>query len=215
MPTRKIILFFILAVTLAAAGARAQSPSRPDSLHEIILPHARFDSIMVYAAINGKDTIPWISLPELLVMDKMPRYLRRRLEQWTRLRNAVYLTYPYAKAAATVLKDVNAHLAAIQGKKERKIYLAEKEKELKAQFGNKLEDLSIYQGKILMKLIYRQTGSNCYDIIKELKGGFNARLWQTVAFFFGGNLKTSYDRQEDADIEVIVEEIDRGNYYYY
>lgn len=215
MPVKKTIFFLLLVTAFATVAARAQSPVRKDSAREIILPHARFDSIMVYAAINGRDTIPWISLPELTVLDKMPRYLRRRLEEWTRLRNAVYLTYPYAKAAAVVLRDVNAHLATIQGKKERKIYLAEKEKELKAQFGSKLQDLSIYQGKILMKLIYRQTGSNCYDIIRELKGGFNARLWQTVAFFFGGNLKTAYDRQEDADIEVIVEEIDRGNYYYY
>ncbi len=199
---------------LVAGRAVGQERLPAGGGREIVLPHAFADSIKVNTWINGKDTIPWISLPELVVMDKMPRYLRKRLEEWTRLRNAVYITYPYAKAAAFVLKDVDAHLAKIKDKKQQKIYLAQKEKELKAQFGNKLEDLSIYQGKILVKLIYRQTGNNCYDIIRELKGGFNARLWQTVAFFFGGNLKTAYDRQEDMDIETIVREIDRGDYYY-
>ena len=56
-------------------------------------------------------------------------------------------------------------------------------KELKAEFADPLTNLSVYQGKILMKLINRQTGNNCYEIIKEYKGGVNARFYQTVAFF--------------------------------
>ena len=73
-----------------------------------------------------------------------------------------------------------------------------------------LTDLSIYQGKVLMKLINRETGNNCYEIIKEYKGGFNARLYQTVAFFFNSNLKQSYDpRKDDALIEKFVREVQR------
>ncbi len=61
-----------------------------------------------------------------------------------------------------------------------------------------------------MKLINRQTGNNCYEIIKEYKGGFNARFYQTVAFVFGGNLKQPYDAlNEDRVIEDIVMEVER------
>jgi hypothetical protein len=183
--------------------ARAQSPVAPlDS------------SKMVYAYVDGKDTIPWQVLPEVDVFADAPKHLQRRIREWTRLRNAVYVTYPYARITAAVLRDVDAHINTIPTKKGQKEYLKEKEAELKKQFGPKLEDLSVYQGKVLIKLIYRETGTDCYDLIKQLKGGFSARLWQTVAFVFGSNLKSSYNRQENADIESIVEEIESNPYYY-
>jgi hypothetical protein len=61
-----------------------------------------------------------------------------------------------------------------------------------------------------MKLINRQTGNNCYDIIKEYRGGFTARFYQTVAFFFGSSLKQAWDLHDKTDrqIENIVKEID-------
>ncbi|HVI49385.1 MAG TPA: DUF4294 domain-containing protein [Chitinophaga sp.] len=171
------------------------------------------DSIPLHAVVVGRDTIPVITLAIFDVVEKMPKALRKERERWSRLRNAVYVTYPYAKSAARILKDVNGRLATMQSKRERKEYLSSKEKEMKAQFGDKLQNLSVYQGKVLMKLIDRETGQNCFEIIKELKGGFNARVWQTVAFFFGGNLKSGYDKEEDRDIEVIVQELELYQHY--
>lgn len=181
--------------------------------NDAVAQSAQEGGMNVRAVIVGTDTLPSITLQIFEVTEKLPRKLRKQRERWTRLRNAVYVTYPYAKSAARILKDVNSHLASLDNKKARKAYLATKEKELKAEFGDKLENLSIYQGKVLMKLINRETGENCYEIIKELKGGFNARLWQTVAFFFGGNLKSEYDYEEDHDIEEIVQEIEMYRYY--
>ena len=181
--------------------------------NDAVAQSAQEGGMQVRAVIVGTDTLPSITLQIFEVTEKLPRKLRKQRERWTRLRNAVYVTYPYAKSAARILKDVNGHLASLDNKKARKAYLATKEKELKAEFGDKLENLSIYQGKVLMKLIDRETGENCYEIIKELKGGFNARLWQTVAFFFGGNLKSEYDTEEDHDIEEIVQEIEMYRYY--
>ncbi|MCL6523887.1 MAG: DUF4294 domain-containing protein [Thermoflavifilum sp.] len=175
-------------------------------------PH---DTILVAGIVVGKDTLPYIGLPEVVISDKMPRRLRRRLEEWTRLRNAVYVTYPYARAAARILREAEVQLAAMPNNKARKEYIRKKEAELRASFGPQIENLSIYQGRILIKLIYRETGTSCYDIIKELKGGFSARFWQTVAFFFGSNLKSTYDTQEDRDIEAIVQEIQHNPYYQY
>lgn len=172
------------------------------------------DTIAVRAVMNGTQLMPSITLPIVEVVDKLPKRLRKERERWTRLRNAVYVTYPYARSAGRVLKDVNQELNALPNKKQRKAYLASKEKELKAQFGDKLENLSVYQGKVLMKLIHRETGENCYEIIRELKGGFNARVYQTVAFFFGGNLKSEFNSRDDRDIEMIVEEIELYRRFY-
>ncbi len=169
------------------------------------------DSIPVRGIVVGTDTIPSITLSIFNVYDRLPKRLRKERERWTRLRNAVYVTYPYAISASRVLKDVSRDLDRCTTKKQRKAYLAGKEEELKKQFGDKLENLSVYQGKVLMKLIHRETGENCYEIIKELKGGFNARMYQTVAFFFGGNLKSEFNSQDDRDIELIVQEIQLYN----
>ena len=195
-----VSISLLLGISLCHTGVMAQEAHGSD-----VIP--------LHAVVVGTDTIPEITLAIFDVVAKMPRALRKQHERWTRLRNAVYVTYPYARSAARVLKDVNGRLATMNNKKERKAYLASKEKELKVQFGDKLENLSVYQGKVLMKLIDRETGQNCFEIIKELKGGFNARVWQTVAFFFGGNLKSDYDQQEDKDIEVIVKELEMYQHF--
>jgi len=122
----------------------------------------------------------------------------------------VYVTYPYARKAAFIINDINYKLAAIPDKSDRKKYIKTREKEIKKEFGDPITNLSVYQGKVLMKLINRQTGNNCYEILKEYKGGFNARVFQTVAFVFGSNLKQAYDPQnEDQQIENIVREVER------
>ena len=164
------------------------------------------DTLITGAIVYNGDTIEAKVLAGVYVYS----YSRSGAKaKWTRLRNAVYVTYPYAKRAAFVINDINKN---ITGHDQSFIseYINSREKELKKQFTEPITNLSVYQGKILMKLINRETGNNCYFILKEFKGGFTARFWQTVAFFFGGNLKQPYDaRGEDAEIEKIVKEVQR------
>jgi Domain of unknown function (DUF4294) len=168
------------------------------------------DTIIVAAKIYGNELLPAGTMQYVWVGHPMTPAMRRRMEEWTRLRNAVYVTYPYARKAGMIINEINAKMALLGSEGERKDYLKSREKELKKQFTQPLEQMSVYQGKILMKLINRQTGNNCYDIIKEYKGGFDARFYQTVAFFFSSNLKQPYDAKgDDQAIESIVQEIER------
>ena len=108
------------------------------------------------------------------------------------------------------MNDINFKLADIKDKRDRRKYIKSREKELKKEFTDPLTNLSIYQGKVLMKLINRQTGNNCYEIIKEYKGGVTARVYQTVAFFYNSNLKQPYDVMgKDSEIEKIVLEVEK------
>jgi hypothetical protein len=169
------------------------------------------DTIIVAAIIYNGESMPYRELEMVYVSNLSPSKLAKAIEKYNRLRNAVYVTYPYARTAGVTLNDVNDHLLNLSSKSDRKQYIKSREKELKDQFSDPLTNLSVYQGKVLMKLINRQTGNNCYEIIKEYKGGLNARLYQTVAFFFGSSLKQDYDWQADAtdrQIESIVKEID-------
>ena len=168
------------------------------------------DTIVSYAMIYNGDTI------EAKTLADIPFYSRYNLAQmnnrakWTRLRNAVYVTFPFAKRASIVINDINTRLVRIQSEEDRKNYIKSREKELRKEFTSPLTNLSIYQGKVLMKLINRETGNNCYQIIKEYKGGFTAGVYQTVAFFFTTSLKQPYDKNgEDTEIEKIVQEVER------
>lgn len=172
--------------------------------------YSKFDTIQVAAVIYNGDTIEAKTLIDYLHRSKMTAAQVAARAEWTRLRNAIYVTFPYAKRAGLVMNDVNAHLANVTDKAARKKYIKSREKDLRKEFAEPLTNLSIYQGKVLMKLINRETGNNCYEIIKEFKGGLVARLYQTVAFFFTTNLKQGYDKEgEDAPMEKIVQEVER------
>ncbi|MCY7309475.1 MAG: DUF4294 domain-containing protein [Chitinophagaceae bacterium] len=173
------------------------------------------DTVLVPAIFYQNEIINYKEEPMVWVSKLSPDKLAKFIEEWTRLRNAVYVTYPYARIAGGTINDINKSLTGISRKVERKLIIKSREKDLKKEFTEPLSNLSVYQGKILMKLINRQTGNNCYEIIKEYKGGLNARLYQTVAWFVGGNLKQDWDTKEntmDRQIENIVKEID-GTWY--
>lgn len=184
-----LLIFFVCNSKLAKAQAR----------------YGINDTIISGAVVYEGDTI------EAKILAGVYVWTKRTKPEWTRLRNAIYVTYPYARRAGYVFNDIERHIANNPDKKYVTKYINSREKELKKEFTEPLTNLSVYQGKVLMKLINRETGgSTCYDILKELKGGFTARFWQTVAFFFGSDLKQPYDAfGRDAEMEIIVKEVQR------
>jgi len=168
------------------------------------------DTLVHEAVVYDGDTIEAKTLNNEFFYSKLTEAQMTAAAKYNRLRNAVYVTYPYARKAGIVMNEMNAKLATINQKAERKKYIQSKESILRKEFTDPLTNLSIYQGKVLMKLINRETGNNCYEIIKEYKGGLTARLYQTVAFFFNSNLKQPYDeKNEDAVVEKLVKEVQR------
>jgi hypothetical protein len=172
------------------------------------------DTITTSAIWYEREMMSYKEEPMVWVSNLSDKQLAKYIAEWTRLRNAVYVTYPYARTAGATINDINTRLANVSNKKERKNYIKTREKELRKQFSEPLSNLSVYQGRVLMKLINRQTGNNCYEIIKDYKGGLNARAYQTVAFFFGSSLKQEWDIADKTDrqIENFVKEID-GAWY--
>ena len=196
-----IILTFIVIVPLSS---KAQVDPIP---MPVLGPN---DTIPVPALVHQNEYVPAGMLEWVWVQAPYPRHLLKKRQEWTRLRNAIYVTYPYARKAGNIMNEINEKTANMKNERERKKYIKSREKELKKEFADPLSELSVYQGKVLMKLINRQTGNNCYDIIKEYKGGFTARFWQTVAFFFNSNLKQPYDANgTEREMELIVQEVER------
>jgi hypothetical protein len=207
MRTSKLIVFLVILLLTSRA--------------KTVLAQNALDTLKVGAIVLNGDTLPHRWIREVFISEKAPRWLikqrrrdRKNEEAYTQLRYNVYKTYPYAVAASFILKDIDSVLNLLQSKDAKKQYKLRKEAELNRQFKGELENMTISQGQVLVKLIARQTGKPCYQIVKELKGGFNAGIWQAVALLFNNNLRNTYDATgEDAVIESIVMEIEaRGHF---
>jgi hypothetical protein len=162
--------------------------------------------------ING-DTVAVVDLKAFMTFPPYGTPTRREAARWDRLVYNVKKVYPYAKLAGVKLVEYEKALDTIRSEKERKAYIKKAEKELEDKFGADIRDLTFSQGKILIKLIYRQTGNSSYEIVRELRGKFAAFVWQTLASIFGYDLKTGYDPVHDAQdqaIERIVLSIEEG-----
>lgn len=144
---------------------------------------------------------------------KEQRKFQAELKRANKLRLDVRRVYHLAKISGKLLNETNAALANMSDEKEKRKYVKKLEKELKARYEGQLRKLTLKQGKILIKLIHRETDNTAFSLIKEYRSGASALFWQALARFFGANLKAGYHPDtdpKDAKIEYIVRQIETG-----
>ncbi|MCC7317050.1 MAG: DUF4294 domain-containing protein [Bacteroidales bacterium] len=169
------------------------------------------DTLVVFAKIVNNDTIPMVHLPEIPIYAMRLFDSRRDIRRIEKLIYNVKKVYPYARLAGLKLREYNTLLLDATSDKERKKIMKKAEDEINEQFGPELRDLTFTQGKILIKLIDRETTATSYTLLKDLRGGFTAFFYQGFARIWGYNLKTKYDPSgEDDLIETIVLMIENG-----
>lgn len=157
------------------------------------------------------DTVPHMQLRQVLIFPPFKFKNKKQAEKFDRLRYNVKKVYPMAKVAGAKLREIDETLRYLKSESLKKFYLNMEEKKLKDEYEEELKKMSITQGRILVKLIDRETGKTTYAVVKELRGSFSAFLWQSVARLFGGNLKSQYDEEgEDKQIEQIIQLIENG-----
>lgn len=166
---------------------------------------------LVRGVVHEGDTIPWYMLDTVHVEDVMGRTGRKRQARLDKLTRNVQKVYPYARVTAELLAEYEADLRSIPRERDRDLYTKIAEAELRAEFEEEVKGMTVSQGRVLMKLIDRETGYTTYEVVKELRGGFQAWLWQGVAKLFGNDMKDDYDPVgDDATVERIVQRIERG-----
>ena len=166
---------------------------------------------IIQGELSGRDTIPHVDLPEVGVFP--PRVFKNKSEeqQYWRLVMRVKKVLPYAKEAAALYKKYEREVPADSRNRDRRVYVRKAEEELMRKYGSVMKKMSINDGKILIKLIDRETQHASYEIIQDVKGSVPAIFWQGVARVFGNNLKTKYDPYgEDRQIEIIIHYIEMG-----
>lgn len=191
---RRVLIIFFLVLGIAFF-ARAQEN------HVYLLP----------VQIIGGDTVPFIHLKEIEVLElKIPKTAKAR-KHLTKLIKNVKRVYPYAKMAGVQLRRYDEELREAKNDRERKKIMKRAEKEINERYGGELRKMNFSQGKILIKLIDRETGETSYNLVQQLRGNFTAFFYQAFARLWGYNLKVNYDPEgEDRQIETIVRMIERG-----
>jgi len=156
-------------------------------------------------------TLPEVEIKEVTVLAHPTMTKKSDLRKYERLVYNLKKVYPYAFMVRKKLNKVNEDLMNVKSEKERKDYLRSVEKNIFAQYEGDIRDMTITQGRLLIKLIDRETQNTSYILIKEYRGKVAAAFWQGIARIFGTNLKEEYDPYgADVLIEYIIQEIEAG-----
>jgi len=156
-------------------------------------------------------TMPEVEIKEVTVVARPGSARRNEYRKYERLISNVKRVYPYALMVRERLNKVNEDLKNITGEKGRKEYIKNIEKDVFAEYENGIRNMTITQGRLLIKLIDRETQNTSYVLIRDYRGKFTAAFWQGIARIFGTNLKEEYDPYgDDALIEYIIREVDAG-----
>jgi hypothetical protein len=156
-------------------------------------------------------TMPEVEIKEVTVIARPRVAKRNEYRKYEKLILNVKKVYPYALMVRRRLNQVNEEMKTIRSEKERKAYMKDVEKDVFAEYEDDMRHMTMTQGRLLIKLIDRETQNTSYELIKDYRGKFSAAFWQSVARIFGTNLKEEYDAYgEDALIELIINEVDAG-----
>ncbi|RLD60894.1 MAG: DUF4294 domain-containing protein [Bacteroidetes bacterium] len=189
-------LFLLLIFTLSTKAQEEVKEKKKHFLEVVII---------------NNDTLPHINLREIIVLPPRKFTSRAQRRRYWRLVYNIKKAYPYAKIASRELMKLNDTLLTIKSKRQQKLCIKQAQNKMLNKYKNQLKKLTITQGRILIKLVDRETGNTSYSIIKDYRGSFSAFFWQSIARFFGENLKENYNpEEEDRLIEDIVTRIENG-----
>lgn len=200
------ILFWISSLTVSAQIdlSKPKKAYQPLPAEAVRLP---------YLIIDG-DTVPTVNLREITISDERTFKTEREARKWSRLKRDVSKVYPYAHLAGKRMEEYSK-LMENMTEREQKLMFKKVEKEIKTEFEKDIRGFTLNQGRILLKLIDRETGNSSFALVKDLRGNFQAFFWQSVARIFSVNLKSEYDplnNSEDKLIEEIVISIENGTF---
>jgi hypothetical protein len=164
------------------------------------------DTIRTLTTNDNGHLEPWIIMPEVKIVDVRVFKSEADRQAYNQLVYNVHKVMPYAHFAGERYKQLQRDLAVTADKHKQKELVAACNNQIKDLFKREIENLTISQGEILIKLIDRETGNTSYQLVTELKGGLDAFMLQSVARIFGHNLKETYDPDQDRDIEQILQQ---------
>ena len=159
------------------------------------------------------DTVRMTYIKNITVYPPLKFKNKKEEEFYWRTVRDVKKTLPYAKLAFSTLCETYEYIQTIPDKKLREKHLKTLEKDIFEQYKPVVKRMTKNQGKIMLKLIYRETDQSSFNIVKAFLGSFRAGFWQTFGRFFGMNMKAGFHpekKKEDAIIERVATLVEQG-----
>jgi len=199
----QLTILFFLVISISVIGQTDTNSFIYDTLPE--------NYYKLHSVERDGISLPEINIREAVIIGRPSTSKKFPYWKYERLVNNLKKVYPYALVVRARLEQINAALESIPDDKQRKKYLRQIEKDVFGEYEDDIRDMTISQGKLLIKLIDRETLNTSYELIRQYRGGFSAAFWQSIARIFGSNLKAEYDPYgEDAIMEIILKEIEAG-----
>lgn len=151
----------------------------------------------VPVTVYKNDTIPTITLREVIIFPEIRFKSKRQRTRYNKLVRDVKKTLPLAKEINRAVIETYEYLQTLPDKKSREAHLKMVEKGLKQQYTPVMKKLTFSQGKLLIKLVNRETNSSSYELVKAFMGPLKAGFYQTFATLFGASLKKEYHPEDD------------------
>ncbi|MGL5957377.1 MAG: DUF4294 domain-containing protein [Phocaeicola sp.] len=196
---KRAIYLSLLLFSLCAKRGYAQQTGTKSSTY------------LVPVCVYQGDTIPSLRLPTIYVYAPLKFKNDKERKSYDRLVRDVKKTLPIAKEITKVIIETYEYMQTLPNEKARNKHIKRVEKGLKEQYTPTMKKLTISQGKLLIKLINRETKSSSYDLVKSFMGSFKAGFYQTFASLFGASLKKEFDaEEEDALTERVIILVESG-----
>lgn len=183
----------LLLMLLGFANAFAQTEDDDGVQAADIDDPAFVPTVKVSKVVDQGDSIPYMEMSNVYVYPQLQFGNKKQMSAYLRLVRNVKKVLPIAKEANHIIVETYDYLQTLPDKKARDEHLKLVEKSIVRDYKPKMKNLTYSQGKLLIKLVYRECDSSSYDIVKAVLGPVRAGFWQAFAWCFGASLKKGYD----------------------
>jgi hypothetical protein len=185
----------LLAGTLMAAlNCTAQGNRLKDSATEVDMDSPTFvPTVKVGKVFEGGDSIQYMEMNNVYVFPPVSFESKRQAAAYMRLVKNVKTVLPIAKEANTIMMETAEYLETLPDKKAREEHMKRVEQGILKEYKPRMKKLTYSQGKLLIKLVYRESHSSGYELIQAFLGPIRAGFYQAFAWAFGASLKKEYD----------------------
>lgn len=210
------ITVILIVMLLAALQAHAQNPLPSTPLHpeerEVDMDSPTFEPMVkVGKVLRGRDSIQYMEFNNIYVYPQPVFKSAQQRMAYNRLVRNIKKVLPIAKEVNRIIIETGDYLQTLPNKKARDEHMKRVEQGIKEQYTPRMKKLSYQQGKLLIKLVYRECDSSSYQLIQAFMGPIRAGFWQAFAWAFGASLTKKYDAEGvDRLTERIVSQVEAG-----
>lgn len=197
MNTRIHIAIFTVFFLFVASLCRAQETKK--------------EKYLVPMCVYEGDTIPTVRIPTVYIFKPLKFKNKRQQNEYNKLVRNVKKVLPISKEINRAIIETYEYMMTLPTEKERQKHIKNVEKGLKQQYTPRMKKLTFAQGKLLIKLVDRQSNQTSFELVRAFMGPFKAGFYQTFAALFGASLKKEYDPTgEDAMVERVILLVESG-----